>query len=702
MTTSDDSQALRRHGGRWESLAVYGFALLVSLALTAATLQASARFGRLAHTPIWDDIGTFDVAGMALERMYRDGPGALVSWWAQSPPHQPYAVLLSIIGFATLGISEKSAYAMCFVHVFTMLAFAAALLRGLGVWPRLLGVLLVSTAPLTTHGVNEIKPDFFAGFCLAFAAIYALRRPVFDHPRRGLWLGVLFAGVLMGKPSVFAQTFVLAGMIWTLALLADLFDGGPRPTIRRIALTTGAALGSVTLLFGPHFAVAGAHLWRYMIDNVFSPRRELWSLKGTWQDHALHYLTGPGSGSVMLGGFLWVAVTLIALGVLAALARRRRSELARGACLGLALLGLYLVPTVNAVKNHILGLGFQSLLVLGSVLAVREVWLWVSTWRGGARRAAASVAGVLLAGATVWGAMVFDFTFGLQGNGYDRIHFTGIAGQMRARDEAIKRVYEQLALRCRSGPKTVLMANGVANINENLLGFWSFRDGLDMRPLVPVITDARQLRPLMAQADLALASDRFTGLAIEFEPRSALQADMLRLIQSDPSFREVYRTQVAMAPGHVYIFENVVDADGFAGFEDVRGLRALGGPFPQWNLPKVRWAERDIAVRAAGLGGRRVILKIHAYSPVGAALRVFVGDRQVGQLRLGNPAHTWRRRAFIFDLPPGQEDVRLVTDKAQPDGSSVLFRTLIIEPHDGPAPAPTTESPEPDPEPDPE
>jgi hypothetical protein len=666
--------------GRRDTLVTLALALALSVFLMLVTMRASMRFGRLAHVPIWDDIGAFHDAADLLARVYAGGLKELVARWAVAPPHQPYATVMAVAAYAVFGFTEWAAYATTWVHVFVLLAMAGSLLSGFRLRQRLLGVALAATVPLMHMGVHEFKPDFFAAAWLAFGAVYALRRPLYAEPRRCAFVGVCLALCLFGKPSVFAQTGMFAAMILGLALIADWADGRPRPPLRRVLAGALVCAGVVALLFGPHFAFAAPHLWRYMMDNVFSERRALWVLPGGPMVHALHYVSGPGSGQVMLGAHLWVSGAFIAAGAVAALARRSRAEIVRAACLGVALLGLYLLPTLNGVKNHLLALPFQTLLVFGGLLALREVRLWLAT-RAGDRPARTATFAMLVAGLAV-GLWTFDFRFYRD---VDRNSGTGRAGEMFAHDAVAHAWYDEIARRSRGRTTTLLFANGVGLLNENVVGFWSIRDGLDLRLVVPVPTKAEDVKPYLRRADLVLAMDRDCGLGIDIEPRNRLLDDQLALVRAEPTLREVARFRVPETGKHAYLFQSVVGRGGFEGWSAGPGVGAEEGPYPQWQMPRVRWLAAPRATLRARCSPGPALLTAHAHSPMGTTARVLVDGVEAGVLKV-RPAGDWVRCALPLTLPRGDETVTLEFDAGTPGQGVVLMKELRLGPDPGQTP----------------
>ena len=112
-------------GRRW----IFLFVLLISAVYTAHVVQWSARWGRIAMDPVYDDVGYFMDGLQRLDLFQRSGIRGLCSSLVQSPPHSPYSTLVATLAFDLFGVHDWAPYALNAVPLFLFLLLAAVLIR---------------------------------------------------------------------------------------------------------------------------------------------------------------------------------------------------------------------------------------------------------------------------------------------------------------------------------------------------------------------------------------------------------------------------------------------------------------------------------------------------------------------------------------------------------------------------------------------
>jgi hypothetical protein len=420
--------------------------------------------------------------------------------------------------------------------------------------------------------------------------------------RYRLTIGACLGSALLIKPTMAPLTLALFATALILALLCDLKPKDHRPSLRKLIVAC-VPVGAVAVLMAiPYYAVAWRHVADYLQRHMLGPPSALWQFRGGAMAHARYFLDGPG-GTFMLGDHMWILLGLAVLGTVLAL-RRRAVSITRLASFGLVIMIAYLVPTLSWAKNQYIAVAFQVLLLFSGVMVLRLLltrsearptkWGRVAPVLGRATLIVAVLLGIWLA--------KFPSVWGVRGS-----------EAVESRNRLIQGIYA--TLKERTGPqKSSTFVTTFGTVNTETLRFLALQDGAELtfsdRHLSDNLPDyARSLE----SADFAVASDSGNGEVPDWLPSTRVQGQTLALIRSSPDF-----VQIASFPTQsgkpYYVFERRAK---FSGWKALSGMDEVEGPYPQWNLPKVRWGLGPASLLAVdGAQGGRIRLIMSCYASI--------------------------------------------------------------------------------------
>jgi hypothetical protein len=336
-------------------------------------IQLSFQIGRLSQPSGYDDVVYLINAQQWLNAVPTQGIFSNLAGLLNQ--HAPISTALAALSFAVAGPFDWPPYiangfllAACLLAAMVFLRFEKT--------PLLLASLIVlclACVPFYQQTVTEFRPDLFAGIALGFCVLLLFREPVFDiSPKRQFGLGLLFGVTLLMKPS----TFLAVGFILAVALLLSCagFLIERRKTLREkarpILLTFARLFAGAMVVFGPYLIAQGREILDYIYTALFT-LADVNDLNASPAQQATFYLTGP-AGGIALGLWFWIGMATIATR-LAASWRLERNRLPTLCASYAALLVIYLVLTLTAVKQYFLGSMFYATF---SLLMARDLaWL---------------------------------------------------------------------------------------------------------------------------------------------------------------------------------------------------------------------------------------------------------------------------------------------------------------------------------------
>jgi hypothetical protein len=542
----------------------------ITIAFTSWSIQFSYHHGRLIGAPGCDDVGYFNDGLDRLEVFYLRGWKGLAHSYSTSPPHSPFSTTLAAASFGLFGIHEWAPYAGNGLIVFLLVVFTDLLLLGARLWVRLAGLALVLTLPLTHKAVDEFRPDVAVALLTAMGVVMVLMRSLVTSSRRyQCVVGLVFGLALLVKPTMCVLTIFLWGLSLSVALLCDRYL--EKPGYRRL-LTTYSLTGLITcIVAAPYYLWNGKHIFHYIYTNIFGSEAATWQIQISLQDHLLYYVTGRGAVE-MVDTSVWVLGAAILTGAVYVLARRQSESIVRMSALAFCMLGAYAVPTVSACKHPFYGLAFLSLAVFAALLSLREIYgknLPIRPiWR-------VATALILLGGvALTVGQYPTVANWGTYGD-------SRISSSRKTCGDIVAAIAAQ-----QKEAGAVVLTNVEARYPTSLTLNWIAR--ANGHPFTvrsePMGSDLETYRQAMKRADFVLAmkvDDPYKAFATE-----RLAAEILAAARSLPNLVEV-QSFPSYDGVEYFLFKNT--RTSFMGLKNTKNLGPVEGPYPQWELPRVRW-----------------------------------------------------------------------------------------------------------------
>lgn len=513
---------------------------------TAAVIQESMTQGRLTFPATFDDVTYLLDGARRAGVLYTHGLGEVVRGYVRQPPHSPVATFMAAAGFLLFGMNEWAPYAMNSLVVLAMWGLALWLLRGRPAWQRVPCVLALATIPMVIMAVHEFRPDIPSAVLISAGVLALLDNPAPERSgRRALFAGGLFGLAILCKPASFPATLVaMTGAVvlrgWLVAgLNVRAWRGEAR---RALPVVLGALV-----VAGPHMALDGVRVWRYIRFNMAGPGKSLWSSEMSFWAHLRYYIDGPG-GQFMLGRFAYPLLALAAIGAAVLVWGRRWEEARRRAALLVMLVGLYLVSTLTPVKQVFFGSPFQMLLIMTGVLSVGSV-LEGFARAGRARWAGALVCGIL-AVASLW-------TFRWPNAWGPRMRPLAVAARQAAAD------LSGAIGRSADGRQVRAFMTFTGHISGPALELECMRSGTRVVSVSrEMATTIEQCAGDLAWADMVVAVDSGSGLAAERFPSAKIMDDMRLWLDRRPEWERVATIPVYGKQKSLYVYRKRAAAGG--------------------------------------------------------------------------------------------------------------------------------------------
>jgi hypothetical protein len=659
--------------------------LVVSVAFTAVLIQYTARRGRLQIWPTYDDVAHLVDGQVRLAALDQAGVPGLIKSLVQNPPNSPVFSLLATLSFLLMGNEPVVAYTSNVIFVFGLLMLVDRLTTGARWWERLGIAAFVLSVPASGMCVIEFRPDASVGLVTAAALLAMISAPLPGEAapaaRSSQWrwfgVGLLWALGLLIKPHLSPQTllFAGAGFMAYAGVVWQAEKRFPRSVLSRRVL--GPLILPTIVLAGPYYCVAFHGLWDYLYTNTLGAHGAVWREPGSWTHQAAYYLVARG-GDLMFGAdhsSLWFLLCLLVAGTVWKLVRVDQPDRARWFALVAVLVVTYLFPVLNPTKYSSYCASFAFLLMLLGVVVLNELMvrargrLWV---RGVAWMII--VATICLARAPV-GNMVIGSP----------------SGEMVT---AIRRVEEGVAACIRRHPLRLggkVYYTLTSYVDWWGLSYWELAAGNDLKVDIQAFTtDLEACRTGMNAADFVVAAEPGNGITAAFLPAGRLEDAQLKLVRSLPNF-ELLAVIPALHDKNFFVFGRV---SPFRGFERAQGLGEMEGPYPQWNLPRVRWGlfpNTRIEVNSPADEAQTLSFRARS-SMTGQVVTVVLNGQPLASVSLPDPDGGFEEKTLQLPMRAGRNSVELQYNKADPgqSGRAVLFTGLSLsEPATARSPQPT-------------
>ncbi len=636
----------------------------------AASIIQSLRQGQLAAPATYDDIDYFVDAGRRLLGFYDLGFPALVQGYLVDPPHAPTSIAVSFIGFLLFGLNEWAPALVNTVWVVALLLIVRRWFAGLPAWVTATVVIAVLAWPILGFLVIEGRPDVVNAFLLAFGCIALVERPWVGAGRgRLLAIALVFAAALLTKPSVFPITIALYGFSLVLATGLDYLDESRTLTLGRMLGRNAAALAITLVVVLPHYVLAVGREIQYIIVTTFTREKDLWAVKLPPYEQFTFYLWGGLGGHRTMGVWFFITLALVVAAVVGLVIRRSDAKLRRVAAMALIFAASYAVVSIPAHKSIFLGVQVTAFCLVFFLLATRSLFtaaLGGKPWQ----TACAAVMSVALIGTA---GLNFQWHW-FNKKGEQRVASVDVLAKRYALIDA---VYEATKPQGQSSSKIYFPAI-TDYLNADVLDFAFIQQGdaadraFDAHRSDDV---AQHLANINAATHVVVFAPDDPDL-ISWLPSVRSLPAVREAVEANPAFVKIASLAPPLSGGSIEIYARKTNLPTLAPGTGVLGLE---GPYPQWNLPQMRWVIGSAAtLKLLDTTPGKASLHLDVKSPVAdQTITVSIDGRDQGRCTIAIPYKDKGETCTVdVTIEPGDKEITLNFSRI--DTSNDLKRALIL------------------------
>lgn len=582
--------------------------VVAGVIFSIATIIQSLRQGQLAAPATYDDVIYLVDAGRRLLGFYDLGFPALFHGYLVDPPHAPTSTLTSFAGFLLFGIHDWSQALINAVWVVALLLVIRRWLADLPRWATAAVVVAVLAWPVLGFLVIEGRPDIVNGFLLAFGCIMLVEQPWVTASRgRMVCIALIFAATLLTKPSVFPITLVLYGLSLLLATAVDYLEHGRAFPRRTALLRNASALALTVLIVLPHYVLAVGREITYIITTTFTTEKDLWAVKLPLYDQATFYLWGDAGGKQTMGVWFFVTAALIILVLAGLVLTSRRPALRRAAAMAIIFAASFGLVSIPAHKSAYLGVQVTAFCLVFFLLATRCLFRFALE-RGTVGRGAAALFAVVLVGGAV---------ASFQWHWFHRTGRPSVASaqDLAKRHELIDQTYAAVAPQTGEVSKVYFPAASYY-LNADILNFAFVRRGDAVDGAFDdhrTADRATHLAHIKTATHVVLFSPDDPDV-LNWLPSAGSLPAVSAAVKADPTFVRVAALDPPISGGKIEVYAR---KSALPTLSPGKGVLALEGPYPQWNLPRLHWVTGPIAsLRILDPTPGKATLRLKLQSPV--------------------------------------------------------------------------------------
>lgn len=666
----DKSTASRGYSLVW-------FIASASCLFTALIITSSLRQGRLSLPATYDDVVYFNDAARRLQILYDNGFVPFFIDLFHQPPHAPFATLVPLLGFALFGMHDWAPAAVNAVWVALLLLYINLLLPKVPRWAYVTVALSTLAWPVTAVMVVECRPDIYAALLTVMGATLMLRAPFLHAPARHIALvAVLFGAALLAKPSISPITILLYCASLAITVIIEGRGSFDRKFLGKAALRASQCLAITIAVAMLYFTFAWRDVYDYIYTVTMGSQGGIWRTQLSAFDTASYYLWGF-AGKNMMGVWLWITIFLVAINVMLGL---RARWLINSRTIGLIIFFIlaYVLVTIPPTKSSYLGVIVSVLfmafyvLACGGIIASLTPGKTYGRWIAVGFCAALSITSVVVFHWAAWAPLRTS------------------SHLMAARRQGIIReLGDYLESQAVAQTKEIIFFPvSTQFLNMSTLQFELHKRRLENVETIWNIFSPDEQRGALNEADYVILFDEDDPDILRFLPDAALYSQTRRLVVANPFFKE--GLELATADGfhkiRVYARKNSPNREPFHNLGPISGFLPIEGPYPQWNLPLVRWATGPAARAEFSVDWRgKGRLVMRARSPLaGQSIDVMLDGEPAGTCDLATPDEFVECSLPVNVSRPLSVVVLSFskTGSVEDSGRSVLFTELRLDDED--------------------
>lgn len=517
---------------------------VIGVIYTAIVLQWSARNGRLAMDPQWDDVGYLLDAQQRLTIFDWQGLLKVIESFWKSPPHSPWSSACALLGFVIFGLHAWAPYIINVVLVLGMLLSCYTLLPALPVGERLVLSALPLLLPISARLVQEFRPDPAVAVATVAFCLGTLKLSFFSPAVAGRWqthfrFGLLAGLALLIKPSFLYHTVVIMALTQACSAAAICLRARqPAAGPKRAACIT-AFFGGTLLVAGWYYVRALPVTLQYIHQNTANNENvEIHRLHADTFGVLKNFLVN-GEMARMLGPFLPIFAAVVVLGLVYFFLRRRWPDAGYVASILACATASVTIFAYARLDNPYFGIFWELALVMAALHVIG-----VAHGSGPMGRRISGGFIVLAIGTFLVHSPFSQFYYpsldGLASQSLNRAVVLKIAG-----------AWSEAAGSEQRAPKVQVCFGGPVNhhaqewVARELRYPFEFGNSIEERTVEAAMND-------VAGADFVEVADPASKWLYHWLPSGSLQGELLERLRANPAFAEL-PTAVGRE-GNVYIF----------------------------------------------------------------------------------------------------------------------------------------------------
>ena len=504
--------------------------------------------------------------------------------------------------------------------------------------------------PMLGSLINEFRPDLAWGLLTGLVACLMATKPVFTmHARTLLGLGALVGLAMVSKPTGFPGTTAVIGTAYLVSLIFFLcsraVDKGRVILKTMVNLSAGASIPVLPIL-----VTSGPTIWAYLRFHMLE-HGDVWRADGTVGFHLQYYIRDKLLNQAVGEMLLVILGAILATGLIAFFNRREATErdLQFWFTTLVVLIVAYAIPTATPTKQpYVGGLFYGTLIFVGLWNVSRLVQRLYAYPRS-------TFVGLNLVAIAFWAPT--PAMFSARDNTYRAIN---------AANATVLPVVERVARLGNGGPppKVMFVSPGPAYLGT--IEYLLLQKGLNVQlstgafvdNLTTLTMEAMQSTVVIIPETGAWGSGGNNFKSLKFQDR------IIALLEADPKFR-VAAAYKDPSGYRTFAFERVrvenVELNMVSGFGQAHG------PFPQWELPVVRWmiapqARVEVDFETDDEVNLPFAVRLRCRGDVPVRLAASVGTNKTETLIAAGEQMT----QFDVSVPTASRETVIITLNAQP------------------------------------
>jgi len=409
---------------------------------------------------------------------------------------------------------------------------------------------------------------------------------------------------------------------------SQFYDAG---FVRKMSQRVCESVATSMIIALPYYIVAWRSVYSY-IYTVTVERRELYGTRMGLFDTAGYYLWGAG-GKVMMGSWFWITLILTIIAAMLSTVTARSID-KRGLGLWVVFVGAYAMVTIPVTKSPFLGVIVSAFFLAFFVMTSGVILRYLLRSGGRGQWAAVGFAGLLLAAS----ATTFQWHWQNRSGGAYAARTNLIASR---RYQIIRQLGDYLENHQDEYTRQEIFFPVITDyLNEHVLRFELQKRRIGQSVILFDLPSLEAQRAELERADHVVIFDEDDPEILWRLPSASVYGQMRALVVNDRRFGKA--VEVATADGDhkisIYTREHSSHTVPFRNLRPLAGFSPIEGPYPQWNLPYVRWATGQLAraqFATAGTGAGRLILQAH--SAAGQSIEIQIDGEPVGSCDLAVP-----------------------------------------------------------------